>query len=258
MKLYGKYFSVALRSQMQYKTSFFLSVTSQFLLSFSAFLGIYFMFLRFNTVQGFTFAEILLCFSVVLMAFSIAECFFRGFDTFSNIISNGEFDRIMVRPRNEIFQVLTSRIEFSRLGKLLQAVVMLAYAIPTSGVVWSFDKILTLILMILGGTVVFAALFLLYAGICFFTTEGLEFMNILTDGGREFGRYPMSIYGDGVLKFFTFVVPHALFQYYPLLYLIGKTDNVFYMLLPAIAMLFALPCYVFWRFGIRHYKSTGS
>ena len=258
MRLYLKYASIILRSQMQYKASFVMSSVGQFLVAFTTFLGMYFMFSRFNSVNGFTFGEVLLCFAVILTAFSLAECFVRGFDAFSGIISNGEFDRIMVRPRNEIMQVLASRIEFTRIGRLLQAIAMFIYAIPTSGVEWSSDKIITVILMIIGGFLVFSGLFIIYASICFFTIEGLEFMNIFTDGGREFGKYPLSIYGEGVLKFFTYIVPLALFQYYPFLYLIGRTNNAVYMLLPLVGILFLIPCLMFWKIGIRHYKSTGS
>ena len=164
----------------------------------------------------------------------------------------------MVRPRNEIFQVLASRIDFSRIGRLIQAIIIFIYAIPASRITWTFDKILTLILMIIGGVVIFSGLFLVYAALCFFTTEGLEVINIFTDGGREFGRYPLSIYGEGILKFFTYVVPLALFQYYPLLYLTGRSEKLLYMLLPVIGFLFIIPCYIFWRVGVRHYKSTGS
>ncbi len=243
---------------MQYKASFFLTTLGQFLVSFTVFLGIYFMFSRFNSVNGFRYQQVLLCFSITLMAFSIAELVARGFDTFPQMISNGEFDRILVRPRNEVFQILASKVEFTRLGRFLQGVAMLIYAIPLSGVTWSGDKIITLVLMLLGGSIIFSGLFLVYAGFSFFTIEGLEFMNIVTDGGREFGRYPFSIYGEGVLKFLTFVIPLALFQYYPLLYLLGKETKLLYMLSPMIGSLFIIPCLWFWRFGLSKYKSTGS
>lgn len=258
MKLYLKYAAILLKSQMQYKTSFFMTTLGQFLVSFTVFLGMYFMFDRFQAVEGFTFSEVLLCFSIILTSYSLAECFVRGFDTFSGIISNGEFDRIMVRPRNEILQVLASRIEFSRIGRLIQGIVVFIYAIPASSVIWTFDKILTVVLMVVGGFFVFSGLYIIYASLCFFTTEGLEFMNIFTDGGKEFGKYPFSIYGEEVLKFFTYVIPLALFQYYPFMYLIGRTDRITNMLLPILGMLFILPCHLFWRIGIRHYKSTGS
>ena len=83
-------------------------------------------------------------------------------------------------------------------------------------------------------------------------------MNVLTDGGREFGSYPYSIYGDGILKFLTYVVPLALFHYYPLLYLLGVKKSILYMLAPLFSLLFLVPAYAFWRYGLHRYKSTGS
>ena len=258
LRLYAKYFTMHLKSQMQYKTSFFLTAIGQFLVSFTALLGIWFMFLRLHEVEGFTFQQVLLSFATILMSFSLAECFGRGFDVFPRLISNGEFDRIMVRPRPIIFLVLASQIEFTRIGRLLQAILVFAYALPTSGVVWTWDKKLLLILMIVCGSIVFFCLFLVYAAITFFTIEGLEFMNIFTDGGREFGRYPFAVYGKKVLRFLTFVIPLALFQYYPLLYLLDIRPDKHYMMLPVLSLLFVIPACAFWRFGLSRYKSTGS
>lgn len=258
MRLYFKYIGMQLKCQMEYKTSFLMTAIGQFIISFTAFLGVYFMFSRFHSVNGFEFSEVLICFSVVLMAFAIAECFVRGFDVFPRLIRSGDLDRILVRPRNEVFQVLTSNIEFSRMGRLLQAILMLAYAIPTSKVTWTFDKVTALVLMVVGGVAVFSALFVLYAGISFFTIEGLEFMNIFTDGSRTFGMYPLSIYGEPVLKFLTYIIPIALFQYYPFLYLIGRSENIALIFLPLLGFVFMIPCYGFFRFGLRKYKSTGS
>ena len=258
MKLYAKFFSLHLRSMMQYKSSFFLMTVGQFILAFSAFVSVWFLFDRFHQVDGFTFEQVLLCFSVTLMAFSWCEGFFRGFDTFSSTIQNAEFDRILLRPRNEIFLVLSGKIELSKIGRLLQAFLVFLYALPVSGVEWDVQRVLVLLFMLIGGVCVFCGLFLIYAAICFFTVEGLEFMNIFTDGGKEFGSYPMSIYGDGILRFFTFMVPIACFQYWPLLYLLGKSDSLWCMLSPLVCIVFLLPCWGFWRFGVRHYQSTGS
>jgi ABC-2 type transport system permease protein len=258
MRLYMKFFAMHLKSQMQYKVSFFLTALGQFLVSFTAFLGVYFMFSRFNIVEDYAFEQALLCFAVVLMAFSMAEALGRGFDLFPHMISNGEFDRALVRPRNIIFQVLAAKMDFTRLGRLFQAILVFCYAIPNSGVLWSWDKILTLCLMVICGSLIFFGLFLVYAAFSFFTIEGLEFMNVFTDGGREFGRYPFSVYGKGILMFLTFIIPLALFQYYPLLYLLDREQNAFFMFIPLIGVLFAIPSYIFFRVGLRHYKSTGS
>lgn len=258
MKLYFHYLSVHLRAQMQYKTSFVLTILGQFVGSATALLSILVLMDRFHVLSGYTTAQVLLCFGVMLMAFSLAECFFRGFDTFAGVLSQGQFDRILVRPRNEVFLTLCTKIELSRMGRFFQAVLVFAYAIPNSGVMWTWDKILTLCFMVLSGVALFSGLFVVYASICFFTTEGLEFMNIFTDGGREFGSYPMSIYGKRILRFFTFVVPLAAVQYYPFLYLIGQGAQWWYPLTPIAAWVFLVPCGIFWKVGLRHYKSTGS
>lgn len=258
MRLYFKYLSMHLRSVMEYKASFFFGALGQFLVSFSAFLAVDFLMARFGAVDDFTYTEVLLCFGAVLMAFALAECFARGFDTFSRIIGNGQFDRMMVRPRGLVFQVLASKVEFTRLGRFLQAAAMLCYAVARSEIHWTLPRALVLAEMILCGAVLFGALFLCYAGLCFFTTEGLEFINILTDGSREFGAYPLSIYGKAALKFYTYIVPVACIQYYPLLWLLGRGVPFWYALTPLCGALFLIPANALWRFGLRRYQSTGS
>jgi len=193
-----------------------------------------------------------------MLGFALGEMFGRGFDQFPVLIGNGTFDRMLVRPRKIIFQIIASTVEFSRLGRALQAIIVFVYVIPRAGIIWTWDKVLTLALMIICGSILFFVLFVLYAAFSFFTIEGLEFMNVFTDGGREHGRLPFSVYGDTVLRIVTFVVPLALVQYYPLLYLLGREDSLLYAFAPVGALLFVLPVAAFFRFGLSRYKSTGS
>lgn len=257
-RLYGHYLSINIRSAMQYKTSFLLTALGQFFVSFNVFLGIYFMFRRFSAVEGFTYSEVLLCFSVVLLEFSLAEMFARGFDLFPEMVRTGSFDQVLVRPRNEILQVLGSKFELTRIGRMLQAVVMFAYGVTHCGVDWNLSKIITVIFMLIGGCALFSGLFLIYAALCFFAMEGLEFMNVLTDGAREYGKYPVSVYGKKMLLVTTFFIPYALVQYYPLLYLLDRDNRPFLIFVPLLAVWFLLPSYGLWRFGVRHYQSSGS
>lgn len=94
--------------------------------------------------------------------------------------------------------------------------------------------------------------------VVFFTLDGLEFMNVLTDGAREYGRYPVSIYGKKLLLVTTFLIPFALVQYYPLLYILEKDSRPVLIVVPLLACWFLLPSYALWRLGVRHYLSSGS
>ena len=258
LKLYFHYLSIIFRSAMQYKASFWIMVIGHFFVSFNVFLGVFFMFQRFSNVEGFTYNQVLLCFSIMLMEFSLAEIWARGFDTFPSMIRQGTFDRVLLRPRSEVLQVLGSKFELVMLGRVLQAAVMFGYAVTHVEVRWTAAKLVTVAFMLVGGVGLFSALFMIYAALSFFTLEGLEFMNLFTDGAKEYGKYPFGVYGKKMLILTTFVVPYALVQYYPLLYLLDQRKNPAFIFLPLAALWFLIPAYGLWRYGVRKYKSSGS
>ncbi len=258
IRLYLKYVSVILRSTMQYKLSFLLMLIGRFILAFNGFVAIFFLFSGFTQIRGYTYGDILLCFSVMQMSFSIAECIASGFKAFSGIIKRGEFDRMMLRPCSLILQVIGARFELGRLGPMITSVITLIIGIRKSQVVWNMGKAVTLVFMLFGGAVLFAGLFMLGASLCFFSIEDAGIINVLTYGAKEHGKYPIDIYGKGLMQFCTYVIPYTLIQYYPLQFLLGKTDRWQYSLFPFGALLFALLCYLLWRWGVKNYKSCGN
>ncbi|WP_270165012.1 ABC transporter permease [Paenibacillus sp. SYP-B4298] len=260
MQLYWKYMTILFKSQLQYRASFLLLSLGQFLVPFSIFAGVYFLFERFGQIKGWSFPEVALCFAVIHMSFAISECFARGFDSFSGLIRRGDFDRLLVRPRGTVLQVLGSSFEFTRIGRLVQSVLVLIYAVSSLEMAWTIPKALTLGFMIASGVFIFTGIFMLAATLCFWTVQGLEVANIFTDGGREMAQYPLHIYETWVKRFFTFVIPFGCVNYVPLLYILGKSgeDSWLYMLAPTAGIAFILPCLLIWNIGVRHYRSTGS
>ena len=213
---------------------------------------------RFSHVKGYTFQEVLLCYSIVLMSFSLAEIWARGLEAFPGMVRRGEFDRVMLRPRSLLLQILGTQCDLERFSRVLQALAILVYAVAASRISWTPFKIATVFFMLAGGCALFSGIFLIQAALSFFFLEGLEFTNIFTFGLNEHGKYPVDIYGKGILWVLTYIIPFALVQYYPLLYVLGRREEVRYALLPFAAMLFLIPCYLLWRAGVRHYKSSGS
>lgn len=260
MKLYFKYILLLLKSQLQYRASFVMAVLTQFLTPFTALAGIYLLFERFGSIDGWGAYEVFLCFAVIGAGFALSTCFARGFDSFPGLVKNAGFDRVLVRPRGTVLQVLGSGFDIKRIGHLVQAGVVLAVAIPGVQVSWGPVKILTLINMILGGTCIFSGVYMLQATLSFWTVEGIEVANILTHGVREYASYPLSVFPKWITRFFTFVIPFGCVNYLPLQFLLGRIQgNPWgYMFLPLIGVLFILPCLLIWRFGVRHYRSTGS
>jgi len=245
---------------MQYRTSFWLLSLGQFFIPFTVFAGLYLLFERFGQIKGWQFFEVALCFAVIHMAFAISECFARGFDSFSSLVVNGDFDRILVRPQSTFIQVLGSKFEFTRFGRLLQSGFVLVWALSNLPIEWGLIKGMTLLFMVASGVLIFTGIYMLAATMCFWTIQGLEVANIFTDGGREMAQYPLNIYHKWVARFFTYVIPFGTVNYLPLQFILGKSDGneYTYMLIPLLGCLFILPCFFVWQFGVKHYRSTGS
>jgi ABC-2 type transport system permease protein len=249
-----------LRSAAIYRSSFWMTLVTQVLFCALGFASMAIMFDRFDTVAGWTFAEAAMCYAAAFMAFSIAECVARGFDMFSRLVVSGDFDRLLVRPRGLALQVLGSSFELTRLGRLFVGGAILPFAVRNLGVVWTAAKAAVLVMMILSGAVIFIGVFMVSAALCFVTIEGLEVMNVFTDGGREIASYPLPIYGRTALRFFTFILPYGCFNYLPLMYLTGRTTGsaALYALSPLIGMLYIIPCAFVWKMGVKRYLSTGN
>lgn len=264
LKLYFKYASVCTQSVMQYKLSFLLMILARFMTAFCELIAIRFLFSGLTQIKGYTYGDILLCFSVIQMSFTLAELFGNGFKAFSGMVRRGEFDRMMLRPRSLVLQVMGSRFEVGRTGPLLTALITLALGIRHSRIPWTKSIpgnlmiVWTMAAMIIGGTLLFIGLFMLEASFCFFSVEDTSLINVLTYGAKSHGKYPIDIYGKGVLRFCTCVIPYALIQYYPLQFLLGKTPHWCLAFYPLGVILFLLICDAVWRFGVKHYKSCGS
>lgn len=263
LRLYMHYINLSFRSQMQYRASFIMMSLGQFAATGIEFLAIYALFERFQHIQGWTLPEIALLYATVNIAFSFADAASRGFDTFGNMVKSGDFDRLLLRPRNTALQLAGQELTLRRVGRLLQALIVFGWATQQLNLAWSIPKILLLGLSIFGGACLFFGLLVFQATIAFWTTESLELMNTMTYGGVQTAQYPLSIYRPWFRKFFTYIVPLACVNYFPVLALLGRPDPLGFPPLlqwvaPFIGIAFLLVALQIWKFGVRHYRSTGS
>jgi ABC-2 type transport system permease protein len=103
----------------------------------------------------------------------------------------------------------------------------------------------------------------LQATLAFWTVESLEVANILTYGGVEAAEYPLDIYSRYFRDFLIFVVPIGCVSYFPVERLLGHADrmgapNWMLFVSPIVGFVFLAVSLGVWRFGVRHYTSTGS
>ncbi|MFQ6723721.1 MAG: ABC transporter permease [Clostridia bacterium] len=258
--LYSKYLKMHSKSAFQFKGNMAMVSFSSILVSISEIFAIFLLFQRFESVGYWGFYETALMFGIITTVYSFTECFARGFDEFASLIKHGDLDRLMVRPVNIVYQVFGSKIEFSKLARVILGVIVSIIAIINLGITWTFSKVIVLLLTYICGCCVILGVMLIGAGISVFSVENLEFINIITNGAKEVSYYPINIYNKWLARAFTFIIPVACFNYLPLSYIMGygSLPQSLYALSPLIGTLFLIPCAIFFIWSLKKYQSTGT
>ena len=258
VRLYFKHLKLHIISQLEYKASFILSFTAQIFVYFTYYFIIIALFQKFSNINGFNMYEVLLCFSIVNFGYSINETFFRGVDRFENLIIDGSFDRLLLRPGNILFQIMCYEVDLIKVSRILQSVIILIISLSKLEIIWNISKIILLFMMLLGSILIFFGIFVVMASYCFITVQGLEVKNLFTDGGKHVAQYPIGIFNKSFKFIFTFIIPYAFVNYYPLLYFLDKSKSLFYYFSPILIIIYLIPCLYLFQVGLKKYSSAGS
>ncbi len=263
LRLYRKYAGISIRGQLQYPASFVMQTLGSLLITGIEFLAIAALFTRFGALEGWKLGEMAVFYGMITIAFASCDTITKGFDSMDSLVKRGELDRILLRPRGTILQILEYDFTLRRIGRFSQGFAVLLYGFLTVPVHFTVGRVIVLSAAFLGSTFVFISLMLIRAALAFRTTETLELMNTMTYGGVQTAQYPISIFPVGLRRFFTFIVPLACVNYFPILFVLGKPDPLgspawLLALSPAGGFLFLIAGVAVWRAGIMRYTSTGS
>ncbi|MFE3449027.1 ABC transporter permease [Nonomuraea sp. NPDC059194] len=249
------------RAAAAYPVSFALMVAFGFLMAAVDVAVILVVFANTTALAGFTRDEVLFLYGAANTAFSLVDMCVGNLDKISQHIKAGTFDTMLVRPASAWVQAAVDRFTPTRIGRVLQAVVVLAVALTGIDVPW--ERAWMIPVMIATAIVIFASLWTLAGAVQFVLTDAPEVVNAFTYGGGQLTQYPFSVYGRDLVRGVTYVLPLAFINWQPGLYVLGKDDpfgtpGFLRFLGPVAALLLALLAAFAWRQGIRRYRSTGS
>ncbi len=265
LHMYLRMLGFQLRSQMQFRASFWLDLFSTGLGNLVYFFSAALVIQRFGSIAGWNLGEIAFLIGMIEMSFGVMDMIFSGFDYdyFAVIVREGRFDQVMLRPVGLTGQVLGSRFLLRRLGRVFEGLCILILAFNLAHIHWTAGKILYLAFVVASQVIVMGALFMIGSTITFWTLQSIEAVNIFTYGGTELVSYPMQIYPIWMQRFFTFIIPFIFLNFYPALYILDKPDPLHFppfapFMAPFVAIAFFAIALWFWRVGINHYQSSGT
>lgn len=261
--IYRKLAGARLRSDLQYRTSFVLFFISQFAITFLDFVAIAIIFGRIPRMAGWSLAEVAFLYGASGVSFGLADMFVSQVELLPERVLDGTFDVALIRPVGSLLQLVAEDFALRRMGKVLQATVILVGALTQVHVHWTIGRAAMVPVMLVAGTVIFSALWVATGALSFWLLDAREVSNSITYGGNYLSEYPVQIYGVWLRRFVVFVTGVAFVNFFPALYVLGKPDTLglpalVRFLSPLVAVAAAVAAGLFWRVAVRHYRSTGS
>ena len=252
-----------IRSSLAYPASFVLMLVSSMLFTVTDFVAIVLMFSHIDTFGGFTLAQMALLYATASMTLGLADLGTGSIERIGQRIRTGTLDVYLIRPVPAFVQTAADEFALQRIGRPLQAGIVLGIALSRLQLDWTVAKGIMLVVSVIAGSVIFAAIFVLGAAFQFVAIDSAELANSFTYGGQTLTQYPLSVFGKEIVRAVTFVVPLAFVNYYPVLYVLGKPAPLglpswIGLLSPLVAGAMVALASLAWRAGLRRYRSTGS
>lgn len=261
LAVYIALISASIRSQLRYKASVVFDVFGYFLIFWSEFAAIWILFRHFGSLNGWTLAEVLICYGLAHLSYTCSEFLVRGFEFLAMLTRTGDYDRLLLRPVSTVVQLAGYEFALHRFGRLLQALVVFGAGLVILGERVTAAGALLLMWSLTGGAALFCGLYILQGSVGMKVLQNIEAFNILTNGGPEMAQFPMSIYPRPMRLLFTFVVPLAGVVYYPAVTFLARSGDAplwIGWVSPAGGVAFAAVALLVFRAVEREYISTGS
>ena len=250
------------RGQLEYRFSLVLQIVATALLTLLDFVMILVLFENVPRLDGWTVQEVALLYGLAAVSFAFTDLAVGHLDLFPQMIRDGTFDQILVRPLPSLLQVVASDFSLRRVGKIAQGVAVLAVALVAVDVDWTVGRALMIPLAIVSGTLIYSGVWIALATVAFWIVDAMELVNAFTYGGNFLSGYPITIFGRWLRNLVLFVIPIAFVSYFPALYVLDRPDGlglpeVLRYLSPVVAALTAVAALLVWENAVRHYRSAG-
>ncbi|MFC4470224.1 ABC transporter permease [Streptomyces xiangluensis] len=249
------------RSQLEYRSEFLMMIAIGAIWQVSVIVFATVLLTRFTGMGGWESADVLLIAAIRMLAHGLFVLFLGRVHGLSRHIQEGVIDTYLVRPMPVYRQVQLQYFPTNAIGDLTVAAGLMVGALSRSELDWTAGRITYLIICVLGGMLLEAALFTVVACACLRYPAADYWGRWLEELLGTFGSYPLNVLPKAVGGFLTFGLPLAFVAYFPAAVLSGHGHDTGmpYWLAAASPLLGAvayLGARLLWRWSLRHYTGV--
>ena len=230
----------------------------QFIVGFAT---IQFVVQQFGEINGWNYGQLAFLYGVSVISHALSMIFFiQGWFTGFYVIE-GEFDRYLTRPMGVLYQFFFTQVNIFGVTDLIPGIIVFVYGCIKISFAWTFAKVLLVLCMLIGSTLIRGGVYLILGTTSFYTRSCNDFGQYTQEVFDKTTMYPISMYPEAVQFILTYLIPIGWVSFYPVSSLLGTYNGpmkmaALYTLLIGIAVIGVAG--MFFKRGIRKYESAGN
>lgn len=258
-RIYWLYFVQYWKSRLIYKSDFIIGALGQTVSVAVSLAFLTLIFTQIETLQGWTFNEMLFLAGFGGLAVFTHNVFLYNITRLGeDYIVTGDFDRMLLRPLNPLFQIYADNIRDNNVPKVIANIALMAYAANQIGLQITPVKSLYFVTSLISGILVIASIYLFFSTTAFWTGTSRSAVWLIFRLS-DFRKYPIEIFGVIIQALLVTLVPLAFASVFPASFILGKEAfRNWQLITPFVGPVFFIGAYSFWKFGLSRYSSTGS
>ena len=265
IKLCFLFVAMNVKSDINYfRASYFVGILVAIMGYSSQYIVIWVILNKFQYINGWNLFEVIFLYSLNLLSYALAHVFVQW--PFANLDAEtlkGELDEVMIRPMDPLFLLIGKKLSTMYWGHIILSVYFLRFSSQHLSIIWTVPNIMWFSQVLIGATLIQASVTVITSCVSFWTVRSQSLWDLCMGPVRQFIQYPLSIYNSFVQAIFTFVIPFAFINFYPVYYFLNKSEPVafnirFQYSTLVVGIIMAFVAWATWKKGIRRYQSIGA
>jgi ABC-2 type transport system permease protein len=256
--IYFRCLGQQMKAILAYEADFAILMVSAVVVQIVGFAFIWAIFQRIPNVNGWTFWQVVMMYALIFVTEGVGSLFFEGTWRVSYLVYSGQFDQVLLRPVSPIVQVLAGAVGFNGLGNIVSGGVLIGISMANASVEWTPGRLLMFAILLVSASTIRVAINLGSAASAFWVKTPWSMIPLFVHQLGDFAKYPITIYSVGVQALIVVAIPFAFVSFFPTAYVFGvEAWSAAGLLTPLVAIYCMVMAALLFRFGLRHYESTG-
>lgn len=256
-RLYKAYFRANFMSLMSYRLDFIIRNTCNLVIMLASVGVVGLIYENVETIRGWRFEQLLVIYALTSLSRSLFHLFCINVMSIGTYVRQGDFDRILLRPINPLFQLVADYLDNDDWTELVLGIGLLIYSFRRAGLTLNIGTALWVLVIVACGSAIYFAIHLAFNTSGFWIVQSTPFGQMAWELDR-FTTYPMTVYAPVLRFILTWLIPLGFVAFYPAEALFLDRPSQLTLLTPVVAAVSLTMAYRFWLYGLSKYQGTGS